>query len=415
MHNIRIKLGILALGIAIKVGAKEYLAYQKDIIRSLVDNCTTVLKMPRQTGKTWCAAVVACAYLIMGIDVMVAYPTLIQGHKLLLSRIAETLKGCGISLVKFNQHGIELANGAKVHIVTTNETAHSNEGYTVGCLIVDEAHHCSTEKFASMFPSLKVYAEKGLHTIILCGIRGARDSIIEVAYRDRDFTLCHILPDEILKVYPAYGISLAEFKKALSDEEYAKQVLCEYSVGIKQIFHNLKADKPAYLERQAYTDVVGVDVGQTKDATIVTWLRYYPNSDIPHLEIMDTLRLTDKYTIQGEKIKQYLIDNYLTNATIGVEVNGVGRGLYDILSHREINNTIVLNVSGFVCTARSKSSIIKYLQWIDRAFKLHCTNNKMYQSIESLREDKTNEAKMKYQHSDYLSSLIVAAAMVGYG
>jgi len=35
--------------------------------------------------------------------------------------------------------------------------------------------------------------------------------------------------------------------------------------------------------------------------------------------------------------------------------------------------------------------------------------------MDGLKEEKNLEGKMKYDHSDYLSSLIVAASMIGYG
>jgi hypothetical protein len=407
----------IAKGIAKKAGKKEYLNYQLEIIGNLIINKTSVLKMPRQTGKSWSSAVVACAYLMAGIDVMVAYPTLNQGYRLLLSRIAEILRACGVKLTRFSQNGITLSNGARVHVVTTNDKATSNEGYTVGCLIIDEAHRCSKEKFADMFPSLKVYMEKDQHTIILCGIRGQRDSIIEIAWRDREFKLIHIMPDEIVNKCPSYQISLDQFKINLSPEEYNEQILCEFTKGISQIFHNLNEPVPEHCLRQQYTDVIGVDVGQKVDATIVTWLRYYPSNTTPHVRIIKTMRLTDRYDVQGEKIINFIRENNLINCPIGIEVNGVGRGLYDIVCKLDDNliEQPISNVNGFVCTARSKANIIKWLQSIDRDRALHIDDKAVFNSLDGLQEKRTDEGKMKYDHSDYLSSLIVAGAMVGFG
>jgi len=157
----RESLSDLAVGIAIKVGDPRYLAYELGIVKRAIAAIEAVIKMPRQTGKTWVAAVIAVAYLIKGYDVLVAYPTLIQGHKLLLSTIAWILRRLGRGLVKFNSLGIELSKGPRVHVVTTHESATSVEGYTVGLLIVDEAHQAQPSKFGEMAPALKVAYEKG--------------------------------------------------------------------------------------------------------------------------------------------------------------------------------------------------------------------------------------------------------------
>jgi hypothetical protein len=407
---------MLALGIARMAGLKIYLSYQLSLIADLIRNRNSVLKMPRQTGKTWCAAVIACAYLLLRVDVMVAYPTLIQGHKLLLTRIVEILRACRIGVVRFNTHGIELANGARVHVVSTNEQTTSNEGFTVGCLIVDEAHKCSQEKFKDMLPSLKIFLERGWATVILCGIQGARQSMIEVAYRERGFKLEHIKTPEILAKYPGYQVSLDVFKQMLSPEEYAEQIDCVHLGGLRSIFHHLLTPLPAHCLRQQYIDVVGVDVGQQVDATLVSWLKYYPSGQTPHIEIFQTMRLTDKYPIQGKKILAFLRANDLQRAPVGFEINGIGRGLYDIVSAQDkYDEDPISNVQGFVCTARSKAGVIKWLQSIDRARCLHATDEQMYLALETLEEEKTPEGKMKYDHSDHLSSLIVGAAMVGYG
>lgn len=406
----------LAIGIAVKVGDPRYLAYELDIIRRVIEGVESVLKMPRQTGKTWVAAVVAVAYLMRGKDVLVAYPTLIQGHKLLLSSIAWILRRLGIGLVKFNSLGIELSSGPRVHVVTTHESAVSVEGYTVGLLIVDESHRAQPGKLGEMAPALKVAYETGEATVLLLGVKGIRQSLIEVAWRERAFNLIHIKPDEILSVFPGYQVALDAFHKILSDEEYAAQILCEGEVSNRSIFHNITEPLPEFMVGKPYTRGLGYDIGQIQDATIGSLLRIYPSNETPHVVIFETQRYKGKYTQQGEDIKDYIHQNGLRQSPVCFETNGIGRGLYDIVSHVAKDEEYPIeSVTGFTCTARSKVNVVKWLQWLDRDHCLHCVDEPMLNALDGLEEHRTDEGKMKYDHSDYLSSLIVAGSMIGYG
>jgi len=252
--------------------------------------------------------------------------------------------------------------------------------------------------------------------VLLLGVKGIRQSLIEVAWRERAFELIHIKPPEILEVYPDYQIALDAYLKILDESEYAKYILCEGEVSNRSIFHNITEPLPDFMVGQPFTRGLGFDIGQIQDATIGSLLKIYPSNETPHVEILKTERFKGKYTIQGEDIKDYIYQNGLRQSPVCFEVNGIGRGLYDIVSHvAKDEDRPIENVTGFTCTARSKVNVVRWLQWLDREHCLHCVDQPMLNALDGLEEHRTDEGKMKYGHSDYLSSLIVAGSMIGYG
>ena len=395
----------------------NYLAYQIPILRDLFRNINSALKLPRQVGKTWLASFVAIAYLAAGIDVIVAYPTLVQGWKQLLSKIDELCRILGIRLLKSNNLGIECANGACVHVVTTNDISKSSRGYTGGLLIIDEGQGVDVTAIGKLLPSLKVYKRMGLATVIFMGTGGPRNKLLETSWRERGFGLVHWMPDQIIEVDPGYASTDQEYREQLSPEEYrVEQESGLVSAGNTAILKNIAVPLPDRLQHPntACYDTVGIDIGQMKDCTIVTQLRYYPGTT-PRFEIVKTLRLNDRYNIQCEKIKAWIYQRGLQRCPIGVEVNGVGRPIYDFLCHREISDPDpMLLVFPFVCSKRTKESIIKVMQRHDYQLALHVTDQDAYNALDGLSEIISEDGTVKFDHSDYLSSLIVAFVRAGH-
>ena len=421
----RSKLLQLAIGIAkyASVAARtegdetQYLAYQVPTISRLFESRNNALKMPRQTGKTWIASFVAIAYLLCGIDVLVAYPTLQQGWKLLLSKIVNLCYFLGIRLVKCNQYGIQLASGASVHVVTTNDIAKSNRGFSVGCVIIDESQDILATILGKLLPSRNKYKRMDLDTVIVMGTGGKRTHLLESSWRDYGFTLMHIKPDQIISVDPGYAVINEDDKATLSPFAYRTEILCEMiSSGNSEIFKNMSTPLPARFSNPltAYSDSVGIDIGFNPDNTIITWLRAYLGTET-RLDVMETLRLDDRYDIQCPKIKSWIYKRGLQKAPIGVEVNGVGKPIYHFLSAVELSDTDPMTrVSPFTATHRNKHGLVMLLQDYDYRKMLHVTDKPMFNALDGLCEGYKEDGKWFADHSDYLSSLIVAAARIGH-
>lgn len=414
-----------ALGIAETCGKERYLNYQNPLIRSLTETPKHVLKLGRQTGKTVDMGYISAAYLSLGIDVQDYYPSLRQGYDLLLRETAETCRKINLGVDKFSMYGLECANGARVHVGSTDEGYRSSEGYTIGGTFVDEGHRAEKHWIGELYPSMKVMIEQGFQTMIIAGVDGLRDSLIEVAHRERGFKLNHLTAQEIIAADPEYQITFDELKDTLSDEEFRKYVLCEgASASNRAIFFHIGPIPERCLDKPHW-DVHGIDVGQMQDNTVFTQLRYYPSNTMPHLEVIKTWQMSDRYDIQMEKIKDIIYTNGFQNDLIGVETNGVGRPIFDFLSQvSKYNPNPISRVRGFHVSNNTKKNIIEWLQTFDRGERwnkddgggrLCCRDETMRSALDGLERIQNEAGKVTYTPSDYLSSLVVAGAMIGYG
>ena len=395
----------------------NYLGYQVPILRRLVMTKHNALKLPRQVGKTWLASFIAVAYLAAGIDVIVAYPTLQQGWLLLLSKIGDICRILGMPMHRCSSQGIECANGACVYVVTTNDIAKSNRGYTGGLLIIDESQDVDATALQKLMPSLKVYKRMNLDVAIFMGTGGARSKLLETCWRERGFNLTHLMPAEIIAADPGYAATDAEFREIMSVEGYRLEQECGLlEGGNAAILKNMKDPLPERYNNPdcMWYDTVGIDIGQRQDATVVTQLRYYPGT-LPRFNVVRTLRMDDRYDVQCKLIKNWVYDHGLQRCPIGVEVNGVGRPIYDFLCQRTIaDSDPMMNVFPFVCSERSKSGLIQMIQHHDYNHALHVTDPAAYNALDGLVEIFSDDGKTKYDHSDYLSSLIVAFVRAGH-
>jgi len=414
-----------ALGILEDTSPERYKAYQRPIIRTLTETPLHVLEMPRQTGKTEDMARIGAAYLCLNIDVQCFYPTLRQGHELLLTDIANVMKSLGVGLPKFNVYGLQCEHGARVHVGSTNEQYSGAEGYTIGCTLLDEAHRAEPHWIGTLLPSMKVMIEQGFHSFIAAGVRGPRTSLIETAWRERGFKLTKITPEDVLAKDPLYQVALDTFKATLSDDEYRKYIELTEESGNRAIFHHIGAIDPIWIGKPHH-DVIGIDTGQMQDNTVITQLRYYPASMTPQLEIIKTWQMSDRYDVQLQKIKDLIYENEFQTIPIGVETqDGSGRAIHDFLSAPDkYNEDPIREVYACPVSNRFKKNMIDWLEVFDKGDRsnkndpgghLNCRDENMLNALDGLERERNDAGLVTFTHSDYLSSLIVAAAMVGYG
>jgi len=392
----------------------NYLAYQLPVISKIGAKIYSVLKMPRQTGKTWIASFIAIGYLLAGIDVLVCYPTLQQGWKQLLSKIAIILQSFGVVLLKSNQSGIVLANNATVHVVSTSDITKSARGFTVGIVIIDEGQDAPASALGRLLPSIKKYLRQELATVLIMGTGGFRSSLLEVAWRERGFQLVHVKPEKIIKVDPKYAIINTNDKKTLSAQEYRTEVNCELSTGGNaSVLKHLDIPLPQeYAQSCVYTSSIGIDVGQMQDNTVVTHIKKHLGS-VVHYEVAEILQLSCTYDQQCAIIKDWVVQRNLQTALISVEVNGVGRPIFDYLkSTNKKDTTPLIKVFPFTCTAKSKHGLVQKLQSLDYTKRIHYTDRRMADALAGLCEYYTEDGKWSVDHSDYLSSLMVAIARI---
>jgi len=404
---------------ASSVGRKKgdkanYLGYQLPICGRLVMNKYNAFKMPRQTGKTWTASFIAVAYLLNGIDVLVAYPKLTQGWDILLSKIRDVCLMLGVGLEKASINGIVCSNGAAVHVVTTQKGFDSNRGYTAGCLLVDEAQNMEANLLNSLLSTVTVYARMDMETVIFMGTGGYRNKLLETCWRENDFQLTHLMPHHIISIDPSYKEVDDGWKKKLGVQGYRTEQLCfMVEGGNSSIFKHIDEPLPEHLREGAtFRNVVGIDVGQNPDRTVVMWCKYYPGS-IPRIEVVDSLRLGDPYPVQQVRIEEWIKERKLNNAPIAVEVNGIGRALYDYLSLQDLADPEPITRVGKFHIGADKRDIVYRLQTYDYKKAIHFTDEKTRNAVSGLISYTDDNGKWKCDHSDYLSALIAASTRIG--
>lgn len=393
----------------------NYLGYQIPAIRKAIRAGNAAWKWTRQTGKTWGAAFIAVAYILHGIDGLIAYPTLQQGWKLLLSKIVTILDILGVGTVRANSGGIELADGTCIHVVTTSDIAKSNRGFTVGFIMIDEAQDVEAAALGKLMPSSNKYRRRGLDLCLAMGTGGFRTKLLETCWRERGFALTHLQPCHILKVDPGYIVVEEDSKLTLSPEEYRIECLCEViDGGNSRILKNMDVPLPQHLLHPMTPchDVVGIDVGCNPDNTVLTQVRVYAGVK-RRLEVVRTLQLGGRYDLQLPVIKAWIYEHKLQRSRIRVETNGVGLPIFHFLSAKDVSQTDpIMYVSPFHSSKKIKRGMIRRLQTYDYDHRLHITDAKMYNAMEGICEWTTDDGVWDMDHTDYGASLIAAALSI---
>ena len=175
---------------------------------------------------------------------------------MLLRETAETCKKINLGLTRFSVKGLECVNGARVKVGSTDEGYQSSEGYTIGATFIDEGHDAEAYWIGKLYPSMKVWIERDMETFIIAGVKGLRESLIEVAWRERGFKLNLLTVETVLKHDPLYQRFLDKAEINMSQEELDKYIyLKSTGAGNRAIFMNI-GPLPDFWHGQPHTDTL---------------------------------------------------------------------------------------------------------------------------------------------------------------
>jgi hypothetical protein len=391
---------------------KARLTYQLPIIEKLLQEPMSVLKMARQTGKTYLVSVIVTCYVLLGLRTIICLPTFKQGSRLLFRQVKRNIKRLKkyyptlLQELTDNQDELLLKNGGQVVVLSSNKDATSREGYGAHLLVIDEAHNSEPELLTDVEPFLTIAAEDNEAKAILIGVGGNVDSLIEKAVEERGYKEILVTGYDVARLYPKYQNSLDRFRETLSPEGFEQMVLCKQSVpGGTLIFDSLPREYDT-----AYFGVpyAGIDVGYSRDPSVVTIMYAYPK-DV--FVVTDTLEIRqESWENQAFKIVEFLRKHKVPERHTMIEKNSIGVALIEAMykysygyNYKDINNNKKWLVDALRYLARKNSLIIKD----DKSFN-KLVNLYMYPKIVDGRE------KIEYQHSDYLSSLIMAYCNIAY-
>jgi hypothetical protein len=365
-----------------------------------------IVKMSRQTGKTFLASVLVALYVLCGETVIIAFPTLKQGKRLLLGESHKRLvqlQRFFPSLLRFkvdNQEQILCANGGGVIVLTTHKDAKSREGYSASLIVIDESHRAHKDIFDELFPV--TFAQEHDVKVLLLGIGGYRNSLIH-AMRRRGFTVFSLDGERIAQVFPPYLHSLKEARESLTEDGYRSQIMCEDVLsGEKYIFDTIPTDLS--IEKIRPCPYAGIDVGWSGDETVVTIMHAYPKGKI----IIDYMTCRGAFKDQANQIIEFLRAHHVPEPYTMIEKNGIGIGLIErMLDHSENYNFMDIDKN-------SKRWLVEEARRMVRDGELAVTPEFYRDELQGLVMTTKDDGTIGYEHSDYLSSLLMTVANFVY-
>jgi hypothetical protein len=336
---------------------------------------------------------------------MVAFPTMKQGKRLLLAESLKRLRSLQIyfpSLLRIrvnNQEEIRCANGGRIITLTTNKEAKSNEGYSAALIVIDESHIPDASIFDEIFPS--TFAQETSVKILLMGIGGYRNSLISTMSR-RGFATLKVTGEYIASVFKPYAEMLLKAKTHLSEDGYKSNIMCEDRVsGDKMMFESI----PHSLDIRKIRAIkyAGIDVGKYRDETVVTILDSYPDGK----EIIDYMTCKGDWKYQADLIHQFLTKHKVPDPYVMIERNAIGEALIEALSRYGSYNN-------FHITEQSKSYLIDAARYGFRNNQIAVVPEYYRNQLLELSMELKDNGKIEWDHSDYLSSLLMALANFAY-
>lgn len=390
--------------------------YQQRLIAEALKYNTVVIKAARQSGKSFIASVIATAYLMLGENVIIALPTLTQGTRLIFNQVRKNLMRLqrykelypALRFVINNQYNLELANGAKIFVLSTSEHA-NREGYTASLLIIDEAHQAESSVLEELSPILNIAREDDKDKIILLGIGGFKKKLIEIAVSEMGFkqVICDCY--EVAEDYPPYQKIIDKDRKILTEEAFKVHYECkQVMIGATQIIDNIRLVEPISGFKHC---IHGIDVGGTSEHSDYTVVIRLEKNDKYELNIVSMLKMRN---VKALKESDILVD-YINQVdrwpgAVGIEVNGIGSKLRDIIQVK-IPDIVSVHMSNVKYQGK-KYQLINQLQKLCIDGKITTSDKKIKDELESLSVEINDDGVIKYEHSDILSALIIALSRV---
>ena len=392
--------------------------WQEEITTAILDHEMVIIQGPRQaTGKSYCVALVAVVFLILGYRVIVAMPSLRQGSRILLRRIESWMLVLepAFGLRRTKDDALEKAwnNGAGLMALSTNEAAEKGvQGYTGALLIIDEAHEASMELYGAIRPLVSVALRAGYGKVLASGVGGPLTSPIEQLKSTGDFYISFWDDERILARDPSWSGEFAAARRQLSPDDYDKYYRCLPSTaGIRLLF---PGGVPPLAEPRLDggwdpVNAYGIDVGKRRDYTVVRRVQRY--GECRNL-LEPKLRLTGtKYPEQARQIKSWIKPQPHDVARIYVELPGPGDGLVDIFNDPE--RPVWWGIQGMPITYDLKKYLIGNLERDMRRGVFGVESEQDQRMLGALTMEVDDKGKYAWEHSDELSALLMAELAIG--
>ena len=323
---------------------------QRICAAEILQHDRVIFQAYRQFMKSWFAKLVGAAYVFNGGVAIVAAPTLPQASRIIYPGI----KYNAANLLKFAKTGrrepdtttqtlwwkgrpYESDQIGGLLALSANETSKKNpEGYTGDILIIDEGHDVSAEMIGVFTPMLSDSRQAGTARVIVSGVGGHKTSAIETL-KGRGYHLVSMPASRALEIDPTLEPLFSEYQSELSEWEWDKYFECK---ELKEGLRHMHPVVPGKIPVQQFIDrgmkpviYIGIDIGRMRDETVVKVLERY--GDV--INEVDEFRITGvDFLTQADAIFKFVDGRYRWHPSrIGIELNGMGVGLYDILNQLE--------------------------------------------------------------------------------
>ena len=337
--------------------------WQVEACRAIVEHSEVIIQGPRQVfGKTFCNASAGTAMILNNHTVIIAFPTLSQGTRLLNQAISQRVNNIGPYIGGWKMRSDAMTDkwwnsrelderylpavSGRLLTLTGNESTKSKpEGYTGDDLFLDEAHRYTENILGVFSPFLNIARRRRRHKLILSGVGGHKKSLIE---RAKSFTTQHYpnplifkvvrwTAKDIVNVDPSWQDTFDLDKSMLPEWQWLMNYMMEPATeGLRYMYADpLTPPSDIFLQNKHYEYIyyVGIDIGYTQDATVVTVFK----------KIGDIITITDHLEMVNVKVQEKVerIAAFINASCpgidghrIGVELNGGGFDLRDLLNDR---------------------------------------------------------------------------------
>lgn len=395
-------------------------SWQEKIFGTLLNYRKVILQGPRQaTGKSYLAALLAVIYILLGFRVVVAMPSLRQGSRILLRRIKRWMEVLepqfGLKRIKDDELEVEWQNGGGLMALSTNEAAGKGaQGYTCALLLIDEGHEAPQDMFGIYRALVKVAMRAGYGKIVILGVGGPADSLIEFQKTTGEYELEFWNDEKIIALDPSWD---AEFKAdlaELSPEDYDKFNRClPVRAGGRLVFGALpeKINLNAILTVKLMPPphwVLAMDVGKRVDETVLYASRV--RGTMLQVEQVFRWRGTD-YVKQVDEIEDVVGRFPHAMHDLGVEVNGPGEPVADIMEARASLRGLTRIYTTDNKPIFQKSLWIKDLQKCARYGHIAVADPTARGTLEKLSYEIKDDGRYDWPHDDDLSALWLTKAL----
>lgn len=417
---------------------KDWLPWQEQIANEICDHVYNNLQGWRQeVGKSTIGCLFGMVYIERGLPVIVNFPTLRQGGRVLLRRLDYWTKACqtdlGIKRTLDNQMEILWDNGGGVMALSTDESAKSGtQGYTGAAILGDESHEVDPDVvIGPMYPACNKAISAGYGKIIQFGVGGDRTKLAEYCKTlvDEDgnplFHQIHYSGSRIIASWPEMMPQYKRDKALFTKEQFDQMVEClPVRAGARLLFPVLLNQCIEVPCGEQYC--LGIDVGKREgkraDPTVAMRVRVGASGVVEQSKTftVDKILTLPRGLLDSEQA-QMIVDwakpwyQRILPDSINVETNGIGMQLYEILLDHWPN----CGGTDITDDARNhglKSRLVNEVRMaaqrgclaVEKDLRLDDRGGLAYDHFAALAFDRDEKGHDEWPHSDYLSALLMA-------